>query len=277
MKKRYKFVIGCLAVMVLLCLIQICYLWGRSYFFMKELDKIDPVWAEHYPMPVSMEQYEKDKKYIVECFYDNVDYFRNRDLHQESIPESDSIYTWDRQYASFISCNSEEEGIVTSPISVRNYMKAEVDTILYSRDGKFCWCFVVATSNDFVYKNVKYHACSYGKKPPQYKGCAIVGVREDGRLKIYPDNSGLSISETDYRFTKGKKAVLVGLKHYYTQIKGWDYKFKDHIVNEACLGDSDFFEKTVYFKKYDDTTYYFQLNINANPVDRIRYRYPYGN
>lgn len=220
------------------------------------------------PLTTKMENfYKQDKKQIADCFIKNVEYFRKyhhythnydsinklKEEHYKEYPGAD----WDpanffEPYASRFDL--EKDKYVNSPIQTKKQLTVTTDTIVYSKDSLFCVAIILIEGK---YKELESIETKM-RKGREYDAKAIIGYRTniDEPFDIYPLRKHSVVGFESY------KAASVMIRDlYFNKLKGKGggggiYR-KMHFKQN--VGDKDFFEKSPYFKKYDDIFFNFQM------------------
>jgi len=222
-------------------------------------------------IPVDMETYNRDKKTIENDYIENVEYFRlyhlyddnnNNINHYETYPQAK--YDPANFYAPY-GCDfiKKEHKYVNSLQPVRNNIKVKVDTIIYDSTATLFVAFLWIENRNGKDSNVS-----------NYDSRAMIGFRnrESGDLKSFPLTNFFvtGMDNKDRAINLIKKDYMHNLKGTYISgsIYG-DNKFEQNV------GDKDFFEKSIFFEKYDSTHYLFQM---YKDIDGIKqYNYHMGN
>ncbi|MBQ6422390.1 MAG: hypothetical protein IJJ90_02480 [Prevotella sp.] len=223
------------------------------------------------PNTVSDIRYKEDKAQIVNCFLNNIEYYRKHSQASE--------------YSAFYSHYSQREkdgikGVLQpSPISAYAEYSIAVDTIVYDKLGTKCIAFLYIRTNHIDYKGWRRKR-GEGK---EFDACAMAGFRSsvNDSLYLYPLTSFM-VFEYDSPF----KAVRDLEEFYYTDSGCSSTRFTaPHGSNSHCtLGDSCFFEKSSLFRVFDSNqskdsvsfsgqAYNCQLYYDSGVINK--YRYPY--
>lgn len=174
----------------------------------------------------------------------------------DSIQYNTDVHVFIDHYYEDISSN--EWLIKEYPsVSIKDRFFVLVDTILYSEDGCFLFVFYGRGDKWAINDNRKIF-----DRPTHYECESAIGYRDTLNSCIYFYRNGLTINSDNYR--RG----MDGIVYYYQN----NLKNKNVISPSAKYGkigynvnDSLFFEKSLLFKKFNDTLYYFQID---NIIDR---------
>ncbi len=233
-------------------------------------------WKYNYPMPVSIEEYEADKKYFVECFINNVEYYR---LYHRFDTQHKNTESYKKHYEKYPDAEYDNEGIPPglyltyalkftdrgpqrSNIPTNKRLEVIVDTILYSRDAKFSFIFYA------VRDKAPDAVTLIGDNATGYTAMAMIGYKEKEHAlpKFYPISEE-AVFSYDY-----EEAIHLLEYQFVTQLSsrwigGDAYPLKPFGVN---VNEHDFFEKAAYFEKYNDSTYKFQMQRGVNVDEKMR-------
>ena len=217
-------------------------------------------------IPVDMQTYNQDKQTIENDYIENVEYFRLYHIYEDSNNDIDHYETYPQAKhdpANFYypyGCNfiKKEHKFVKSLQPARNNIKVKVDTIIYDSTATLFVAFLLIEK------------CNLGN----YDSRAMIGFRnrETGALKSFPLTNFIVIG-----VDKSELAINLIKKDYMHNLKGTyiagsiygDNKFEQNV------GDGEFFDKSIFFEKYDSTHYLFQM---YKDIDGIKpYNYHMGN
>lgn len=225
-------------------------------------------------LPIDLKTYYQDKKFISDCYVNNVEYYRLYTRHRQDTvgstehyrkypyAEKDPAYFF-QPYACRLTDDYESKN---SPLPTRSQINVSVDTIIYNKTGNLFVAFVCIEKK---YSKVR-GLCD---ERHSYDGRAMIGYRDtiNGSIKVYPLTNFLVVG-MDIK----KLAMYLIRRDYETNFKK-SYLYSD-LYDESSykgnVGDKDFFEKSILFKKYDSTHYYFQLYKDMGTIKE--YKYPYG-
>ena len=197
---------------------------------------------------VPYEIYTKDKTQIADCIMKNVEYYRQN--HQDK----DSYY-WDHAnffepYSHFYNKKTDE--YVNAPIPASQYLIVKVDTIVYNSDGLKCFIFC-----GIEIKTMSINGLTICEKGRNFDAKSFVGVRNNiaDSISIYP-----FVKYSIFGYGNFKEAVD-DLKYlYFNKLKGDNLSASHYSPKgfEQNVGDDDFFEKSIIFQHFDDSTFNYQ-------------------
>ena len=210
-------------------------------------------------LPISQEQYTKDKRQIENYVLNNIEYYRLNPY------VCDSLYVdcanFFEPYSTFYNFLVKE--YVKAPIPAYQYLKITVDTIVYDSCG--LKCFIICGIEEKVINSESLVTRQPGRN---FDAKSFIGVRTDlnDSLTIYPfvkysifgyDDFKEAVSDLEYLYFNKLKGETLSASHYRS--KGF----------EQNVNDCDFFEKSIIFKKFNDSTYNYEYCYD-NLID-----YPY--
>ena len=200
---------------------------------------------------VPKEQYLNDKKQIADYILKNVEFYRLN-------PEANSISCYPDYANDFFPYSRMTEIAsdtrVTSPIPASQYLSVFVDTIVYNQHGTKCFIFCAVETK--VIKSKRYRM---RRKNRNIDAKAYVGVRDtiSDSLMIYP------FKKYQVLFNGDRKACKYVEFYYFHWLKG-DYLSGSHYEGFGAfkqnVDDPDFFEKSIIFQRYDDSTFNYQYH-----------------
>lgn len=197
---------------------------------------------------VSEKQYENDKIQISNYVLNNIEYYR---FHSELC---DSMY---RDYANFFNpyahfYDKNKESLVIATIPVSQYLNVTVDTIIYDDNGLKCFIFC-----GIEIKTMSINGLTICEKGRNFDAKSFVGVRNNiaDSISIYP-----FVKYSIFGYGNFKEAVD-DLKYlYFNKLKGDNLSASHYSPKgfEQNVGDDDFFEKSIIFQHFDDSTFNYQ-------------------
>jgi len=219
-------------------------------------------------MPVDMETYNKDKQTIENDYIENIEYFRLHHLYDDVNNDCANHYKTYPQakydpanfYAPY-GCDfiKEEHKFVNSLNPVKNNIIVKVDTIVYDSTATLFIAFLWIGNKHDQDLNLD-----------KYDSRAMIGFRDlkSGELKSFPLTNYLVVGVDDK-----EKAIRLIKKDYMRNLKGTYMAGSIYGVNkfEQNVGDKDFFEKSLFFQKYDSTRYLFQMYKDVDEVKQYNY------
>ena len=208
---------------------------------------------------ISKIQYEKDKLQISNYILNNIEFYRSN-------PElCDSVY---RDYANFFNpyahfYDKNKESFVIATIPASHYMKITVDTIVYDLNGLKCFIFC-----GFETKTIMSNHLISSEKGRNFDSKDFVGIRNNNTdsLSIYP-----FVKYSIFGYENLIEAVKDLEFLYYNKLKG-ETLSASHYANNGFkqnVGDKDFFDNSVIFQQFDDSTFNYQYCY----FDLIKYPY----
>lgn len=227
-------------------------------------------------MPINIETYLSDKNTISKNFIDNVEYFRTYHLYE--IDSIDYIHHYQKYpYAQNDPANfyvpygcrivNQEDKFISSPYPTSSQISVSVDTIIYDRTGNLFVAFICIENKFNKIPDLR-------DVPHRFDGRAMIGYRDnsDNSLKIFPltNYMAIGLNNKNDALNSIKRDYMKNLKGSY--LAGSVYGSNVFAEN---IGDIDFFQKSIFFAKYDSTHYYFQM---YKDLDEIKaYNYAFGN
>jgi len=210
-------------------------------------------------LPVSQEQYIRDKQQIEKYVLNNIEYYRLHPYDYDTIPIDCANFF--EPYSTFY--NFLVKDYVKAPIPAYQYLKITVDTIVYDSCG--LKCFIICGIEEKVINSESLMTRQPGRN---FDAKSFIGVRTDlnDSLTIYPfvkysifgyDDFKEAVSDLEYLYFNKLKGETLSASHYRS--KGF----------EQNVNDCDFFEKSIIFKKFNDSTYNYEYCYD-NLID-----YPY--
>lgn len=194
---------------------------------------------------VSREIYERDRKQIVDCYMNNIDYYRSN-YYDDKYSDIANYYT---PYVEFYY--GDRDYYVPAPIPVTDYIKITVDTILYDHSGIKCFIFAVIEKKTIILNGLKSR-----EEGRNFDAMALIGVRSQitDSLCLYP-----FVKFKTFGFESYQSAINELKRLYFNYLKGdciagSVYKSRRFDFN---VGEEGFFE-SVIFQRYTDSTFYYQ-------------------
>lgn len=211
------------------------------------------------PLPVSQEQYLKDKDQIANYILNNVDYYRltPEETYMRDYPDNANFFT---PYASYFDSTFT---LKTIPIPASHYLSIEIDTIFYNSSGLKCFIFCGIRINITLIHDMMR---AFNRNCDAY---AFIGIRNNitDSLSIYPFDKYFIFGYGDMQEATHDLEFL-----YNYRLKGDGYSSDlDNKVFEQNVRDRDFFEKSIIFRRYDDSTFHYQHNVTSDDI----FKYPY--
>lgn len=231
-------------------------------------------------MVVDMKVYISDKQNIRQNYLDNIEYFRIHHLYNDVDTINFSHHYNKYPYAMTDPANfylpyacrmhsMHHKGykFINSPYPTKSQVDVTVDTIIYDKTGNMFVAFVCIEK-----KFAKVPQLT--DIPHTYDARALIGYRDvtTSSLKAYPLTNFACVS-----FKKKWIALQLIKKDYMRNLKGSYLAGSVYGTNRFAknVGDTDFFNESLFFKKYDSVHYYFQL---YKELDEIKeYNYKFGN
>lgn len=241
---------------------------------------------------VSSELYEFDKRTIAETYLNNIEYYRLyypydlelrlkhavqvlEDSTEEKVIEEQLDRHFQKHpkvkddpanfYLPFATRTLTTIDNVNSPIPTKEQVFVSVDSIIYNKDASLCIAFLCIENK---FEDIQ----GLEKISHIFIAEAMVGYRKHPQdtMRTYP------LTFFRLRSVEQKGSIVQDLIELYTtRIKGNGLSgsiYEDIRFNHN-VGEKGFFTESPLFKKYDDTTYYFQM-YKALGKD-YRYDYPY--
>lgn len=212
-----------------------------------------PEWkpGELGPQPPK-EQLEKDGLQIAESFLNEVERYRHY-LLSDTVPDKQILERLPFIYDLYVWRTTIDNEHVPTPMPMSTQLNVAVDTILYSKNQKFCFALLITEQNYSTIEGLQDEELEC-----PFSGYSFIGYRKDksSPYKIYPVTM-YHVSAESYEGAQSelRNFYFAGLKFntagYFTVFGGTDFKYN--------IGDSLFFEKSPFFQKYDSTRYNFQM------------------
>ena len=199
-------------------------------------------------LPVSQEQYIRDKQQIENYVLNNIEYYRLHPYDYDTIPIDCANYF--EPYSTFYNLINKE--YVKAPIPAYQYLKISVDTIVYNSNG--LKCFIFCGIEEKIINSDSLMTCQPGRN---CDAKSFIGVRTDlnDSLTIYP-----FVKYNIFGYSDIKEACN-DLKYlYFNRLKGETLSASHYRSKgfEQNVNDCDFFEKSIIFQPYDDSTFNYQ-------------------
>ena len=151
-----------------------------------------------------------------------------------------------------LTLTEKTEEYVIAPIPASQYLIVKIDTIVYNSDGLKCFIFC-----GFETKTIKSDFLISAEPERNFDAKAFVGVRNNitDSITIYPFVKYGILGYSNY-----KEAVSDLEYLYFNKLKGETLSASHYVHNgfEQNVGDNDFFEHSVIFQPFDDSTYNYQ-------------------
>lgn len=250
MEKRTKFFILLLATVLLIVLLAMAmYVWNNLFSEIVqngiELVKNHIHGNKPYMSIGITPRARKDKTDIAISFIKHLEY--NRQHYYDS--NVDWFYDYYIERSDTVT-----DKYIPSPFPAQNEVSASVERIEYNKDSCLCFAIIVI---EIHLTPLEGYTGYYSKN--LFHGHAVIGLRNsiNQKFRLYPEQKYC------YSTTSLKSAVVNVDRYYSKYLKGdWSNKYPDKFRQNVI--DSDFFEKSIFFKKFDDTTYYFQTYLGKD-------------
>lgn len=201
--------------------------------------------------------YERDRKYLEQSFINCVETYRmalcNDSLKNVYMPLGSY------QFYAIRWLDNDNFDYVGSPIPTSQQIKVFTDTILYNKSKNICFALMIVKRQFSYIKGLQ-------RESVRFDGMALIGYRDNinNPFKIYPQETSCITGEWSYKSCQETIRFL-----YFERFKYGGAPFSEVISGQQFpdnVGDSLFFDRSPYFKKYDKTRYYFQMKKRHNGV-----------
>lgn len=210
-------------------------------------------------IPVSQKQYIKDKKQTEYYVLNNIEYYRLNPYVCDSLYVDYANYF--EPYSHFYNKKTDE--YVIAPIPASQYLKIMVDTIVYNSSGLKCFIFCGIELNI-----INSDTLMTRRSGRNCDAKSFIGVRSDltDSLTIYP-----FVKYSIFGYSDLKEAVSDLEYLYFNKLKGETLSASPYVHNsfEQNVNDYKFFENSIIFQKYNDSTFNYEYCF----FNLIRYPY----
>lgn len=195
------------------------------------------------------QQLEKDGEQIVESYINMIEMYR-----QLLLAESEDAFEPTNFYEPYANRYTLDGKEIASPFPIYTQLKVTADTIVYSKNHKFCVALLILKSNYSQIEGIENENSDF-----PYDACAVIGYRQNDKepYKLYPITKYKVIGVGTYADAKEiiRESYFKNLKKTYA---GYSLVFNGAPLGYN-IGDPQFFEKSPYFQKYDSLRYNFQM------------------